>query len=84
MQKIVKLQIGLQLQIKIQPVVKVILQATQQQDLISPTNAYVIDLGEDYFNEDEEDNMLEICVDKVTRDVDRYLTEGTKKWKQQK
>ncbi|KAK4727048.1 hypothetical protein R3W88_031965 [Solanum pinnatisectum] len=29
-----------------------------------------IDLGEEFFEEDEEDNMLDICFDKVARDGD--------------
>ncbi|KAH0714103.1 hypothetical protein KY284_007008 [Solanum tuberosum] len=37
---------------------------------VNPTNAYAIDLGDDCFDEDEEDNILDECFDKVARDGD--------------
>uniref|UniRef100_M1DYT0 NB-ARC domain containing protein n=1 Tax=Solanum tuberosum TaxID=4113 RepID=M1DYT0_SOLTU len=36
----------------------------------SPTRGYDSDLGDDSFNEDEEENMLDVCFDKVARDGD--------------
>ncbi|KAH0715185.1 hypothetical protein KY284_008090 [Solanum tuberosum] len=37
---------------------------------VNPTNAYDIDLGDNSFDEDEEDNILHECFDKVARDGD--------------
>lgn len=50
----------------------------------SPINAYASDLGDDSFDEDEdeEDNMLDICFDKVARDGDispRHQRSGSNK-----
>lgn len=39
----------------------------------SPTNANAIILGDDCFDEDEEDIMLDICFDKVARDGTSHL-----------
>ncbi|KAK6787208.1 hypothetical protein RDI58_015733 [Solanum bulbocastanum] len=36
----------------------------------SPTRGYDSDMGDDSFDEDEEENMLDICFDKVDRDGD--------------
>ncbi|KAG5597485.1 hypothetical protein H5410_038717 [Solanum commersonii] len=38
--------------------------------ILNTNNAYASDLGDDSFDEDEEDNMLDICFDKVARDGD--------------
>ncbi|KAK4707141.1 hypothetical protein R3W88_033280 [Solanum pinnatisectum] len=51
---------------------------------VNPTNAYAIDLGDDSFNEDEEDNILDECFDKVSRDGDispRHQRSGSTKAK---
>ncbi|KAK4714882.1 hypothetical protein R3W88_020789 [Solanum pinnatisectum] len=37
---------------------------------ISPTAAYDIDLGIDMFDEDDEEEMLDICFDKVAKEGD--------------
>ncbi|KAG5581982.1 hypothetical protein H5410_052609 [Solanum commersonii] len=41
-----------------------------------------VDLGEDSLDEDEEDNMLDICFDRVAREGD--ISPRQQKWKQQK
>ncbi|KAG5628234.1 hypothetical protein H5410_013452 [Solanum commersonii] len=49
---------------------------------VSPTRGYDSDLGNDSFNEDEEENMLDVCFDKVARDGDippRYQRSGSNK-----
>ncbi|KAK4715648.1 hypothetical protein R3W88_013986 [Solanum pinnatisectum] len=51
---------------------------------VNPTNAYAIDLGDDSFGEDEEDNILDECFDKVARDGDislRHQRSGSNKSK---
>ncbi|WMV07101.1 hypothetical protein MTR67_000486 [Solanum verrucosum] len=51
---------------------------------VNPTNAYAIDLGDDSFDEDEEDNILDECFDKVARDGDispRHQRSGSNKSK---
>ncbi|KAG5592380.1 hypothetical protein H5410_042894 [Solanum commersonii] len=51
---------------------------------VNPTNAYAIDLGNDSFDEDEEDNILDECFDKVARDGNispRHQRSGSKKVK---
>uniref|UniRef100_M1E0P6 NB-ARC domain containing protein n=1 Tax=Solanum tuberosum TaxID=4113 RepID=M1E0P6_SOLTU len=48
----------------------------------SPTRGYDSDLGDDSFDEDEEENMLDICFDKVARDGDispRHQRSGSNK-----
>ncbi|KAG5611951.1 hypothetical protein H5410_023232 [Solanum commersonii] len=48
----------------------------------SPTRGYESDLGNDSFDEDEEENMLDICFDKVARDGDispRHQRSGSNK-----
>lgn len=48
----------------------------------SPTRGYESDLGDDSFDEDEEENMLDICFDKVARDGDispRHQRSGSNK-----
>ncbi|KAK4721844.1 hypothetical protein R3W88_012077 [Solanum pinnatisectum] len=55
----------------------------------SPINAYTSDLGDDSFDEDEdeEDNMLDICFDKVARDghmSPRHQRSGSNKNKKKK
>ncbi|KAG5577108.1 hypothetical protein H5410_057242 [Solanum commersonii] len=50
----------------------------------NPTNAYDIDLGDSSFDEDEEDNILHECFDKVARDGDispRHQRSGSNKSK---
>ncbi|KAH0693730.1 hypothetical protein KY285_020827 [Solanum tuberosum] len=37
---------------------------------VNPTNAYTIDLGDDSFDEDEKNNILDECFDKDARDGD--------------
>ncbi|KAK4710989.1 hypothetical protein R3W88_005502 [Solanum pinnatisectum] len=51
---------------------------------VNPTNANAIDLGDDSFDEDEEDNILDECFDKVARDGDispRHQRSGSNKSK---
>ena len=48
---------------------------------ISPTAAYDGDLGTDMSDGDDEEEMLDMCFDKVAKEGD--LTKATKKWKQQ-
>ncbi|KAH0742607.1 hypothetical protein KY290_030600 [Solanum tuberosum] len=51
---------------------------------VNPTNSYAIDLGDDSFDEDEEDNILDECFDKVARDGDispRHQRSGSNKRK---
>ncbi|KAH0746427.1 hypothetical protein KY285_008084 [Solanum tuberosum] len=51
---------------------------------VNPTNAYDIDLGDNSFDEDEEDNILHECFDKVARDGDispRHQRSGSNKSK---
>jgi len=48
----------------------------------SPTRGYESDLGDDSFDEDEEENMLDICFDKVAKDEDispRHQRNGSNK-----
>ncbi|WMV51851.1 hypothetical protein MTR67_045236 [Solanum verrucosum] len=48
----------------------------------SPTRGYESDLGDDSFDEDEEENMLDTCIDKVARDGDispRHQRSGSNK-----
>ncbi|KAG5576595.1 hypothetical protein H5410_056729 [Solanum commersonii] len=53
---------------------------------LSPTNAYAVDIGDDFLEEDEEEeeNILAICFDKVARDGDisqRQQRSGSEKRK---
>ncbi|KAG5584772.1 hypothetical protein H5410_045206 [Solanum commersonii] len=51
---------------------------------VNPTKAYAIDLDDDSFDEDEEDNILDECFDKVAREGDissRHQRSGSNKSK---
>ncbi|KAK4738030.1 hypothetical protein R3W88_001727 [Solanum pinnatisectum] len=55
-----------------------------EENQFNPTNAYAIDLGDDSFDEDKEDNILDECFDKVARDGDispRHQRSGSNKSK---
>ncbi|KAJ8543418.1 hypothetical protein K7X08_005941 [Anisodus acutangulus] len=54
---------------------------------LSPTTAYDIDLGDDMFDGDDEDEILDICFDKVAKDGDlspRQQRNGSNKSKKKK